>query len=419
MTHYDWLLRGGRLIDPANNIDGIYDVAVSGGRVAAIAPRIEAEAAETFDATGKVVCPGLVDIHIHGYNLVSPLGVNVDHYNLGRGVTTAVDAGSAGACTFPGFRAFASELSRTRLLAFLNISAAGMAFAGIGGTTIPGELDLLKLADVKACADSVEANRDLIVGVKIRLSESICDEGRNEEPAFAAALEAAELSHSPLMVHHTISSVTLADLLSRIRPGDIYTHCMHGFQSTVIDREKRRVSDVAKEARARGILFDIGHGQGSFNWTVAELWALDEFWPDTISSDMHSGTCEGPCYDMPTVMTKLLHVGMPLQKVIAASTQRPAEAVGCGDVAGSLAVGREADIAVLRIEEVDMDLEDCQSQMRRVSKRIVADAVWRAGVPGTITTPRVFPNPETIASQRVWWDRLQIRDAHLSRSESV
>ena len=408
--NYDLLIRGGRLIDPANNLDGNYDVAIAGGRIAAVGPGISANAASVFDATGKLVCPGLIDLHVHGYNLVTPLGVDADHYCLGRGVTMAADAGSAGASAFPGFRAYAAGLSKTRLVAFLHISTVGLAAAGLGGTTAPGELDLLSLADVPSCVNTVQANRDLIVGVKIRLSESICDSGRNEAASLERAREAADLVRAPLMVHHTISSVPLAACLAKLRAGDLYTHCMHGFQSTVIDRQTRGVQAVAKQARERGVIFEIGHGQGSFNWTVADICAREGFWPDTISSDMHSGTCEGPCYDLPTVMTKLLHVGMPLVRVIEATTARPAQAIGWQDRAGSLTVGREADVTVLELAAVDLDLEDCQSQMRRVRQRIIPVAVWRRGEAGVITRPKAFPNPLTIEAQKSWQPLLHIRD---------
>ncbi len=163
-----------------------------------------------------------------------------------------------------------------------------------------------------------------------------------------------------------------------------------------------------------GFFFDIGHGQGSFNWTVAEICAREGFWPDTISTDIHSGTCEGPAYDMPTVMTRLLHVGMPLNEVIARSTIEPAKCIGWQDRIGTLGVGREADIAVFSVEDVDMALEDCQSQLRRIKRRIVPQAVWRAGVAHPITHPKRFPNPETIQAQRAWWQQLQIRDESLS-----
>jgi dihydroorotase len=416
MRKHDSIIRGGHVIDPASGLDAVLDIGIREGRISAVEDSINPELADTtYNASGKIVTPGLVDLHIHGYHLVSPLGVPVDYYCLGRGVTTAVDAGSAGCSTFAGFRAFAIDRVKTRLLAFLNISCSGLAFGGLGGdASVPGELDLLKLASVRGCIDCVEQNRDVLVGVKIRLSASIADEGRNEAEAYSRALEASQSLRLPLMVHHALSTVAIDHCPGRMRSGDIYTHAYHGFPSSIVDSLTRKPHRAVIQARERGVLFDIGHGQGSFNWTVAEICAREGFWPDTISTDIHSGTCEGPAYDMPTVMTRLLHVGMPLTEVVARSTFEPARAIGWEDRIGTLGIGREADIAVLSLEAVDLHLEDCQSQLRRIDRRLVPRAVWRAGVAHPITQPKAFPNPETIQAQRAWWQQLQIRDESLS-----
>jgi len=413
VTRYDWLIAGGRVVDPAGGVDRVADIALAGGRIAALQERIEpAEAERVYDAAGKIVTPGLIDLHIHAYQHVTPLGIDVDHYCLGRGVTTAVDAGSAGCSTFAGFRAFAAARSRTRLLAFLNISCAGLAFAGLGGDEeTPGELDLLTLAAVRGCVDCIEANRDLIVGVKVRLSDSCAAGGANEPESFRRAAEAAAAVDLPLMVHHSFSTVPLEDCPGHLRAGDIYTHMFHGFPSTIVDSATRRVHSVCREARARGVLFDLGHGQGAFNWTVGEVCVGEGFWPDTISTDLHSGTCEGPAYDMPTVLTRLLHLGLPLEEVIRRATIAPARAIGWQDRIGTLGVGREADVTVLSLEPVEVELEDCQSQMRPVSRRLVPRAVWRSGEQGTVTEPACWPNPSTIVAQRKWWHRLEVRDA--------
>lgn len=416
MHKHDAIICGGHVIDPANGLDAVLDIGIRDGRISEIKPSIDpGEANTTYDAAGQIVTPGLVDLHVHGYHLVSPLSVPVDHYCLGRGVTTAVDAGSAGCGTFAGFRAFAIERVRTRLLAFLNISCSGLAFGGLGGDdSVPGELDLLKLASARGCVDCVEQNRDVLVGVKIRLSASIADEGRNEGEAYRRALEASRTLRLPLMVHHALSTVSVDDCPGRMVAGDIYTHAYHGFTSSIVDATTRKLHRAVREARERGVLFDIGHGQGSFNWTVAEICAGEGFWPDTISTDIHTGTCEGPAYDMPTVMTRLLHLGMPLTEVVARSTFEPAKAIGWEDRIGTLGIGREADVAVFSVETVEMDLEDCQSQLRRIGRRLVPQAVWRAGLTAPITQPKQFPNPETIQAQRAWWQRLQVRDEVLN-----
>ena len=412
MRKYDWIIQGGRVLDPAQDRDQVCDIAVKDGRISSIAPRMDpSEADASFDAAGQIVTPGLVDLHVHGYHLATPLGVPVDRYCLGRGVTTAVDAGSAGFSTYPGLRGYAIDHFRTRLLAFLNISCTGLSFSTLGGhPSIPGELESLKLVDTQGCVDCIEADRDVIVGVKVRLSSNLADEGRNEAEAFRRASEAARAVGMPLMVHHTSSSVPLEDCPGKMLTGDVYTHCYHGYPSSVIDPTTRRVHPAVKSARENGVLFDLGHGVGAFSWTVGELCAKEGFWPDIISTDMHSLTCEGPAYDMATVMTRLLHLGLSLPEVIRASTTTPARAIGWEDRIGTLEVGREADIAVFSLQPVDLDLEDCQSQMRRIRRRLEARAVWKAGQQVDLTHPLQWPNPDTIRSQRATWSRLEIHD---------
>jgi dihydroorotase len=266
---------------------------------------------------------------------------------------------------------------------------------------------------VAPCVRCVDENRDVLVGVKIRLSDSIADEGRNESEAYNRALAAARQLRLPLMVHHSFSTVSMDDCPGKMAAGDIYTHAYHGFPSCILQPENRQLEWAVVEARRRGVLFDIGHGAGAFCWTVAELAAEAGFWPDTISSDLHQGTCEGPAYDLPTVMTRLLHVGMPLVEVIRAATVSPASAIGWQDRLGTLGIGRVADVAVLTMADVDMQLEDTNAQLRRVRQRLVPAAVWRAGRPGRVTAPRTFPNVAAIAARRSWWSRLVVHDDKL------
>lgn len=398
-------------MDPSNGLDGMMDIAIKDGHISTVSRAIDPDdAKEVYDAQGQLVTPGLVDLHAHGYHLATPLGINIDHYSLGRGVTTVVDAGSAGCSTFPGFRSFAVERFSTRMLAFLNISCCGLSFATISGNQTLGELESIKLLDTQGCIDCVNENRDVLVGVKVRLSDDLADNGQNEAEAYLRALQAAKEVALPLMVHHTFSTVPLEDCPGKMSEGDIYTHCFHGFRSTIIDRTSRKINPVVRHARDRGVRFDIGHGMGAFSWTVAEICAAEGFWPDVISTDLHSMTADGPAYDMPTVMTRLLHVGMPMKSVIEASTSTPAKSIGWDDRIGSLGVGREADVTVLEHQEVAIDLEDCQSQMRRINQRLVAKAVWRAGKKCVITHPQHWPNPETIEKCRPLQQRLEIKD---------
>ena len=258
--------------------------------------------------------------------------------------------------------------------------------------------------------ETIESNRDILIGVKIRLSESLADDGRNELEAFRRAKEAAAAVGLPLMVHYSLSTVLHEDCPGTLSPGDILTHCFHAYSGSIVDPQTRRPADLVRAARDNGVLFDIGHGMGAFCWTVAEICTGEGFWPDTISTDMHTLTCNGPGYDMPTVMTKLLHVGMPLEEVIKGSTVDAARAIGWEDRIGTLGVGCEADVVVLALEDVNVELEDCHAQMRRVRQRLVAEAVWRAGEPGEITRPKCWPNPELLETARVWRSRMVVRD---------
>lgn len=412
MVVYDHLIRGGRVIDPANGIDRLADVAIKGGVIAEIARDIPLNKTKTYyDARNQIVTPGLIDIHAHVYEHVTPLGVSADEYCLRRGVTTVVDAGSTGYLTFPGIRRFADEGLHTRLLVFLNISSVGLAAAGLGGDDdLPGELESLKFASVAGAEQVIEANRDRIVGVKIRLSDTITNGGQHETEGFRRALALAERVQLPLMVHHAFSTVPLADCPGRLRPRDIYTHCYHGFPSTIIDPETGRVDASVMKAYGAGVRFDIGSGQGSFNWTVAERALEDGLLPYTISTDLHQGTVHGPTYDLPTVMTRMLHLGLSLPEIVAMTTANAAKAIGWDDRIGTLGIGRPADITALAVESCQTQLEDCQSQLRQVEKRIVARGVWRDGVHFPCTVANPWPNEQTIARQRGSWERLVVRD---------
>lgn len=263
-----------------------------------------------------------------------------------------------------------------------------------GGQT-GGELDALAAVDGAACAAAVKDNPDFVVGVKIRLSTDIAADGANEAAAYKVARDVATATGVPLMTHHTFSSVSLDGpdgCPSSMKPGDIYTHAFHAYPSTIIDG--RQVVKAVREARDRGVLFDVGHGQGSFTWTVAELAAASGFFPDTLSTDLHSGNEAGPAYDLVTVMTKFLHIGMALEDVVRAVTSASAAAIGWGDRLGSLAPGRVGDVTVLKLEDTDgVLLEDCQGFQRNVRRVFKPVAVWRASRAYPIKDPAVWPNP--------------------------
>ena len=195
-----------------------------------------------------------------------------------------------------------------------------------------------------------------------------------------------------------------------MRTGDIYTHVFHGYTSSIIDERTRTIHQDVINARKRGVLFDVGHGQGSFCWTVAEICAKANFWPDMIGTDLHTGNQDGPAYDLPTVMSKFYHLDMPIVEIIRATTATPAKALGWLPAIGSLTIGKTADISVLKIVDTDFDLEDCQSQLRRVTKMIKPIAVWKAGRRFDITKPNPFPNLEARAKNASGWNTIIIRD---------
>ena len=269
----DLVIANGRVLDPANGLDGLYDVAVRDGVIVAVEPRgalAGATAAETFDATGLLVIPGLVDLHAHGFQHVEPIGLDFDASCLQRCTTTVCDAGSSGATHFPGFRKFIIDACKTRVLAFLNISLIGAGRApaladtgpslGGDGRAEGGGLQSTAHISVDHCVDCIRQNSDVIVGIKIALSRSWASEfpggpAAGEAAGYEAALEASAQAGVPLMTHHTMSSVPLSECPGRLRAGDVYTHCLHGFESTLITPEGG-IDPAALAARDRGVRFE-------------------------------------------------------------------------------------------------------------------------------------------------------------------
>ncbi|XP_061196886.1 deacetylase Atu3266-like [Saccostrea echinata] len=419
MSHIDLVLKNGRIIDPVNQVDTVADIAVNNGTILSIGNNAQFQAKKTFDAGGCLVTPGLIDCHVHCYQYATPLGINPDEHCLSRGVTTVVDAGSAGASTFQGLRRYVAEKCKARVLSFVHIAQHGLAAAGCASGAPGGELDSLNVVSVDECVKCVVENRDIVVGIKLRLSDSIADGGKNEMEAYRRALRASERAGVPLMVHHSMSAVpTQADddtspelgCPRDLKAGDLYTHTYHPYRSSIVDPSTLTIYQDVINAREKGVLYDVGHGQGSFSWTVAELCAALGFYPDTISTDLHTGNQMGPAYDLPTVMSKFLHLGMPLVEVIRAVTSSPAKAVGWGDRIGSLTPGKEADITVLKLNEGPVLLEDCQSQVRVLDKVFKPVAVWRAGNQYPITFSDPFPNRDAMKLNLREWDKILIRD---------
>jgi dihydroorotase len=389
MTTYDLVLAGGTVIDPASGLHDRRDVGILGGRIAAIEPHLSgSDAADVLDVTGLLVVPGLVDLHVHVYPGVADLSVEADQTCLGRGVTTAVDAGSSGANTFPGFRRWVVEPSRGRVLAYLNISLIGQIHPFFG------ELHDLRFADPERAAAVALANTDVIVGFKVRLSDMLA--GPNGLAGLERALEAGRAADLPVMAHIGGTTFDIEEVMARFRPGDVITHAYTGWRPGALVTDGGRVVASAREARTRGVVFDVGHGAGSFTWEVAEAALADGFLPDTISSDLHRFNIAGPVHDLATTLSKLLVLGLSLDDVVAMASVAPAAALGAaGAGLGRLAVGREADVTVLALEERRTLLVDAAGVAREADRRLVPAAVIRAGMLVPIE-PQVAEPPQGI-----------------------
>ena len=355
---YDLIIRNGTLVDPAQGINTQKDIALTGGRVAAVIdPASGVAAKHTLDVRGLYVLPGLIDLHVHVFSGVSHYGIDVDPTCLARGVTTVLDAGSSGALTFPGFRKFIIDVSQTRLYALLNISAMGMVS---GSETIPplGELEDLRYSNVETAVRMIEANRDRILGVKVRLSDFLAADGKNELQALLRAREAAEAVRLPLMVHSPLSSIPTERILDELRPGDILTHCVHGHGAGGIMSDDLKVLPAVREKVEQGLRLDVGHGRGSFTFRVARAALEQGVVPGTISSDLHTYNLHGPVFDLVTTMDKFLHIGMELYEVVRRVTSTPAEVLDMPEEIGTLKPGAYGDIVVLEMQEGEFDLTD-------------------------------------------------------------
>lgn len=276
-------MRGGHVIDPSQNLSAVRDIAIARGKVARIAPTIpESEARQVVDARGRVVTPGLIDLHVHVYDGVAPLGIPADPNCIAKGVTTVVDAGSAGAHTFPNLRKYVVNVVDTRVFALLNISVVGQSTLSPDNPW--GELIDLCLANPTLAIRAIEQNRDVILGLKIRMTENIA--GRHDLDALKLTREASDAVGLPLMVHIGGSFSTLPKMLDLMRRGDVITHTFRAGAGGILGANLRVLPEVRK-AVAGGVRLDVGYGAGSFGWSVAEAALKQDLAPGTISSDVH------------------------------------------------------------------------------------------------------------------------------------
>jgi dihydroorotase len=371
---FELILKGGRIVDPSQNLDRIADVAFAGGRVARIGTNLPADAGtDVRDVGGLIVAPGLIDLHTHVYWGGTSLGIDAEDFCRRSGVTTCIDTGSAGAGNFAGFRKHVIEPSAVRILAYLHISFAGI-FA-FSKSVMVGESEELRLMAPAEAVEVADANRDVIVGIKVRVGRNAG--GTSGTAPLDIALQAAAEAGLPLMCHIDFPPPSYEDVLERLRPGDVLTHAFRPFPNAPISQQGR-VKHAVLEARERGIKFDIGHGKGSFAFKTARAMLANGFYPDTISSDVHKLCIDGPAFDQVTTLSKFLCMGMPLNDVIAATTSNAALALRRPEL-GSLKPGSIGDATVLSIESGKFDYVDVVGEHLTGDKRIVAKGVVLAG----------------------------------------
>ncbi len=352
---FDLLIRGGEVVDPAAGYEGRMDVAIERTRIAAVDREIPSDSAfQVVDATGKLVTPGLVDLHTHVFRGVTYWGIDADAIGSQTGVTTWIDAGSAGALTLPGFREFIVERATVRIYPFLNISCIGLVGENY-------ELANLAYVDVDILRRLVDVNRDLVLGVKVRMGTPTV--GENGIEPMRRARRAADECELPLMVHVTFSPPRIDEVLALMKPGDILTHCFTGLTMKIVD-EEGRLFDFARRAWDGGVIMDVGHGAGSFSFASAEPLLAAGHKPDVISTDAHQLSVRGPMFDLPTCMSKFLALGMSLPEVVRAATSRPAEILGLERDVGTLRPGALADVAIMALHRGRFPFYDIAGDVR-------------------------------------------------------
>ena len=365
---YDLVIRGGRVIDPASRFDEVADLAIADGKIAAVGPNLEVDrGVESLDARGKLVVPGLIDVHLHARDAALPPGEILKS----GGVTTMVDAGSKGADNVREIVDIA-RAAPNRLRVLLNI-------ANLGNNNPNGRaefLDGIERADVGQARRAVEQNREWIVGIKARLSKGVSAERDRE--VLRRALQVAEPFGIPVMIHVGDTFTPLPQLIAMLRPGDVVTH-MYAPVNGILDAAGRVLSEV-REARQRGVRFDFGHGLNEhWRWDIAERALEQGFAPDTISSDLNVPGRTRQVFDLPNVLSKLASLGMSLNEVLACVTSRAAQTFRELSAFGTLRAGVVADVTVLEMTQGEFDFVDNYGGTRASTQRLVARAVVYGG----------------------------------------
>lgn len=376
----DLVIRNGRVISPSEGLDSVLDVGVIGNKVASVAPNIEIFSAKRIiDADGCLVLPGLIDFHTHVFYGGGPWSIDPDALGPRTGVTTMVDAGSAGAGNFHGFYQNVIQQSSIRIKAFLHIAFNGLEGCAIyapENLVIAGELEDIRRAMVRPAVEIGARYRDTICGIKVRASVEAA--GSHGAIAVDLAQQAAELLDLPVMVHIGTPPPTRKEILKKLRPGDVLTHSFRGDPNGPCDPDGSVIEDML-EARARGVLFDIGHGQGSFAFASGRKLIGAGFLPDMISSDVHTYCINRIAFDLPTTMSKFLALGMDLMEIVRATTVTPARFLGLESMLGSLHPGYLADISVFRLANQKVTFTDAFGESINANQVLIPVATIRNG----------------------------------------
>ncbi|HUD59800.1 MAG TPA: amidohydrolase/deacetylase family metallohydrolase [Acetobacteraceae bacterium] len=386
---FDLLIKGGEIIDPATGFFGLGDVAVRRDRIAAVAREIPAASAfRVIDAAGLLVTPGLIDLHAHVYHGAGYYGIDADPIGALSGVTSWVDAGSAGAFTLEGLRRHVIERAKVRIAAFVNISCIGLVAWDY-------ELTHLDYCDVELFEMVVNQHRDIVHGVKVRMGATTV--GTSGIEPVRRAVEAAERCDLPIMIHIAVPPPGIEEFLPLLRAGDIITHCFTGLPMKLFD-DDGRLLDVSRKAIDAGVILDIGHGAGSFAFRTAEAALAAGIQPHAISTDMHQMSVAGPMFDLPTCLSKFLALGLDLREVVAMATASPARILNYED-RGTLREGALADVALFKLHEGAFPLYDNTGAMR-TGRQLLANVQT---IVGGRVLERPAPTPRAVWAEQ--WDR--------------
>lgn len=361
----DLVIKGGTVIDPSQRLHGLLDVAVKDGRIFEVAPDFpETRARQVISAKDRLVTPGFIDLHVHCNDAMED-GINADHYCLARGVTAAVDCGSVGYSLIGGFVKNVVHRSATRVYALVDVGALGIV---VGVTNVMQNLDWVNPG---LTAKAAIENKPAVVGIKVRLTRVI--QGDKDLECLRRAVQAAEASRLPLMVHIDDPYSPLPDILKMLRKGDVFTHYLNGHPHGVLDADGKILSEVL-EARERGVIFDPAQGRTHFSFAIAEKCLDQGLLPDTISTDLTQGTVSEMVYDLPTMASKFLALGMTLDQVVERVTAKPAAVYDYGRELGTLRPGCEANIGIFELREGSFEFLDSHGEKRVARQRLVNKA---------------------------------------------